>query len=95
MQQRNDRLDPIKIQINVCPFFIYEPIDSVNKIFGQIGVFEFRDRLKFKWYITKWSAQIWADHIITNSTKQFYLTIGLTLYPWPIVFNQHHEPIVS
>lgn len=52
MQQRNDRLDRIKIQINVCPFFIYEPIDSLNKIFGQVRV-ELIGRLKGEVVYTK------------------------------------------
>ena len=69
MQQRNGRVGRIKIQINVCPFFIYELIDFLNKIFGQIGVFELIGLLKVKWYITKGSAQIWTDSFITNSTK--------------------------
>ena len=69
MQQRNGRFQPIKIQINVCPYFIYEPIDSLNKIFGQIGVFELLGQLKVKWYITKGSAQFWTDPIKTNSSK--------------------------
>lgn len=69
MQQRNGRVGRIKIQINVCPFFIYEPIDSLNKIFGQIGVFELIGLLKVKWYITKESPYVRDDSFKTNSTK--------------------------
>ncbi|MGB5434427.1 MAG: hypothetical protein WBM98_00945 [Maribacter sp.] len=57
MQQRNGGIDPIKIQINRCPFFIYGLIDSLNEVFGQIGVFELMKRSKVNWHTTKKGVQ--------------------------------------
>ena len=71
MQQRNGGFDPIKTQINICLFFIYGLIDSLNEVFCQRRVIELMKRSKVNWHTTKKGVQEVLKPVSLGAVEDF------------------------